>query len=124
MTEIPATNSNSHISEKIKISKIFNPFSKPTWYFLFLEKKKDWLDSLNISEVLDSEKFSYLNVKKQLLHNNLRQWAHSRVPNTAQIYMAALLSYFSINPRQIESENMPVNEIENLRTFCKQVDAQ
>ena len=92
--------------------------------FSLFGKKKDWLDSLNISEVLDSEKFSYLNVKKQLLHNNLREWAHSRVPNTAQIYMAALLSYFSINPRQIESENMPVNEIENLRTFCKHVDAQ
>ena len=41
---------------------------------------------------MDTEKRSYLNAKKQLFQNNIQQWAHSRVQNTAQIGMGALLS--------------------------------
>ena len=81
-------------------------------------RKKRQVDSLNISEVFDADKYTYLNAKKQLFQNNLREWPHSQVPNLAKICMADLLSKFLINPRQIESENMPLNKIENLRTAC------
>ena len=72
------------------ISGIFNSFFKDKWNFLFLEEK-DQLHSLNIYEVINSEKYSYLNAKKQLFQNKLPERAHSRFPDTAQICMAALL---------------------------------
>ena len=55
-------------------------------------KEKDQFDSLDISEFIDSEKCSYSSPKNQLFQNTLEQWTCSRVPNTAQISMAALLS--------------------------------
>ena len=80
------------LSQKRKlISGIFVAFLKSAWNFVYFEKKNQ-LQSLNIFGVLHSEKFSSLNVKKQLLQNKLRAWAHSRFPNTAQIGMAAVLS--------------------------------
>ena len=39
-------------------------------------------------------------------------------PNTAQISIAALFSYFPINPRQIDLKNMSLNQVQNLRTAC------
>ena len=41
------------------------PFLKSTWNFVSLQKKEQ-PDSLNISEVIDSEKYSYWNAKKQV----------------------------------------------------------
>ena len=71
-----------HISQKGEtISGTFGTFFKSVWNFAYLEKK-DQLHILNISEVIDSKKRSYLNAKKQLFQNNLQQWTHSRVPNT------------------------------------------
>ena len=105
-----------YISQKGKtISGIFNTFLKSTWKFVYLGKK-DQLDSLNISDVFDAKKYSSLNVKKQIFQNNLQDWAHSRIPNTAQISLAVLFSKFSINPRQSELEKMSLNHIENLRS--------
>ena len=76
----------THISEKRKIIfGTFIEFSKSGWNFVHLEKQ-DQLDSLNISEVIDSAKRSYLNVKQQLLQNNFRERANSRVPNAAEIF--------------------------------------
>ena len=107
-----------HITQKAKIIfGIFIAFLKSTWYFVHL-LKEDQLDSLIISQVIDSEKYSYLNAKKQLFQNNLLEWAHSFVPNTAQVCMAVLLCKFSINPRQIELENMSQNHIKNRWTVC------
>ena len=59
--------------------------------FIYLENK-DQLDSVNISEVMDSAKCSYLNAKKELFQNTFRDWTCSRFPNTAKISMAELLS--------------------------------
>ena len=56
-----------------------------------LFRKKDQLDSLIIFEVIDSEKYSYLNAKEQLFQNNLRECAHSLVPNTLQVCLEQLL---------------------------------
>ena len=41
-----------------------------------------------------------------------------RFPSTAQICTESFLSQFSILPRQIELENISVNQIENVKTFC------
>ena len=79
------------LSEKGRIiSAIFIAFLKSAWNSLYLEKKYQ-LHSLNISEVIDSEKCFFLNVKKQLFQNNLRESKCSRVPNTAEILLVTLL---------------------------------
>ena len=60
------------LSEKRKIiSGIFIAFLKSTINLLYLEKNY-LLDTLNISEVIDSEKSFYLNSKKQLFQKTLR----------------------------------------------------
>ena len=60
------------LSEKRKIiSGIFIAFLKSTMNLLYLEKNY-LLDTLNISEVIDSEKSFYLNSKKQLFQKTLR----------------------------------------------------
>ena len=79
-------------------------------YFRHLTKslcillKKDQLHRLNISELIDSEKCGYLNAWKVLFSDTVRESTCSRVLNTAEITMPALLSYISINPRYIELE--------------------
>ena len=65
-------------------------------------KKKDVLDRSNICEVIDFKKCAYLNGKKLLFYNTLRESTSSGVPNTAQICAASLLSEISINLRQNE----------------------
>ena len=74
-------------------------------------QKKDQLHSFNISEVIDSEKCGYLNARKLLFQNTLRESTRSRVKNTAEINMAALLSQISINLKHVEFENISVNQI-------------
>ena len=54
--------------------------------------------------------------QKQLFPNTLCESTCLRVSNTAQIIMTAFLSTFLINPRQIELENMSLDQIENFRT--------
>ena len=106
----------TYLSEKPKIvSAIFITYLKSTRKFFHLEKNYR-LHSINISEVLHSEKYSYLNAKKQLFQNTLQEWTCSRVPNTAQMFIGALFSYFFINTTQIELENMSLNQTENLRS--------
>ena len=108
----------TYLSEKRKIiSAIFTAYLKSTRKFVYFEKN-DQLDSLNISEVIYSKKCFYFNAKKQLFQNTLRRWTCSLVPNTAQVLMAAFLSYFCIYWRQIELENMSLIQIKNLRTVC------
>ena len=114
----------TQLSEKLKQnSGIFIAFLKSTWNFAYSEKK-DHFDRLNISEFFHSEKCSYLNAKKQLFQNTLWQWTCSRVPNTAQICMAVLLSHFSIDPWQIDFKNMSLNQMENLQTVSRHVDGR
>ena len=65
-------------------------------------QKKDQLLSLNISEVIHSKKCGYLNARKLLFQNTLRESTCSRDANTAVISTVPLLSYFSINPAEID----------------------
>ena len=81
-----------YLFQKPKINfAVFIAFLKSTQKFVYLQKNHQ-LDSLNISEVIDSEKCSYLNAKKQLFQKTIRDSPSWRVPNTAQICMAVLLS--------------------------------
>ena len=74
-------------------------------------EKKDQLYKFNISEVIDSEKCGYLNARKLLFQNTLPESMWSRVLNTANLIMAALLSERSIDPPHIELEKISVSEI-------------
>ena len=55
-------------------------------------EKKDQRYTLNIWEVIDSEKCGYLNAQKLLFQNTLPESTCSQVLNTAERTMAALLS--------------------------------
>ena len=74
-------------------------------------RKKDQLYSLKIWQVTDSEKCGYLNARKLLFQNNLRESTCSRVLNSADTTMEALLSEISIDPTHIELGEISVNEI-------------
>ena len=71
--------------------EIFVPFLQSRQNFAHF-KGKDELHRLNISEVIKYEKCRYLNDRKLLFQNTLRESTCSRVPNIAQICTAALLS--------------------------------
>ena len=73
--------------------------------------EKDKVHRLNIFEVIDSEKCGYLNVRKLPFQNTLRESTCTRVLNTAETTMAALLSERSIDPPHIELEKISVSEI-------------
>ena len=70
---------------------IFIPFSQSTDNYEHFEKK-DKLHSLNILEVINSEKCGCLNTLKLLFQNTLPESKCSRLPNTAEIYTTARLS--------------------------------
>ena len=74
-------------------------------------EKKDQLHSLNIWEVIESEKCGYLNARTAPVLNTLPESTRSRVRNTAEICTVALLSKFPISQRQIEIGNMSANQI-------------
>ena len=62
-------------------------------------QKKDEYHSLVISRVNDSERGGYLNVYKVLLQNTIRWSMCYRVPNTAEMSSAPLLTYFVMNSK-------------------------
>ena len=84
--------------------------------------RKDRLYSLNISEVIHSDKYGYLNGHKLLFQNILRGSTSSRVLDTADTTMAALISELSFDPRHIECENISFSEISNDRTAWEHVE--
>ena len=104
------------ISQKRKrFSENFIAFLKSAQYFGHFERK-DLLHSINILEIIDHEKCSYFNVRNLLFYKTLLERTCSRVTNTGKTYTAAPLSYFSINLKEIDLENISFSHIENLRT--------
>ena len=79
--------------------------------------------SLCIGEIIDSKRRCYLNVKKVLFQNTLQQSTCCKVPNTAEICTAPLLSYSLIIPRIIELENASLSQISNLIPFVNTLTA-
>ena len=95
--------------ERKTFSGIFVAFSQSPQSFVHFEKKNH-LYKLNILEVIHSEKYGYLNARKLLFQNTLRESMCSRPLNTAETTTAALLLELSIDPRNIELENISVRE--------------
>ena len=65
-------------------SLFFIAFLKSTLKFEYLEKK-DQSQSLSITEIINCETGSYLNVQKAIFHATLGKATCQRVPNTAEI---------------------------------------
>ena len=63
-------------------------------------EEKDPIHTSNILGVIESKKWGYLNARKLPFYNTLQESLCSRVRNTDEFCIAALLSYFSINGRQ------------------------
>ena len=80
-------------------------------------ENKDQLYSLNILEVSDSEKCGYMNARKPLFQNNIRESTCSRVLDTADTTMAALLLKLSIDSTHIQLEKVSVSEIKIFKTI-------
>ena len=74
-------------------------------------EKKDQLYSSNITQISDSGKCCYLDAGKLLFQNTLRESTCSRVLNTADRNMEALLLELSIDPTHTELEKIAVSEI-------------
>ena len=65
-------------------SRFFIAFVKSTLNFESFEKKHH-SQSLSVTEVINCETVSYLNVQKAIFHAMLRQTTCLPVPNTAEI---------------------------------------
>ena len=74
-------------------------------------EKKDQHHSLNISKVIESEKYGYLNARKLPFWNTFEKSTCSWVTITAQISTAGVTSQFSIKPRQIHLESISFCEM-------------
>ena len=74
--------------------------------------------------MINSEKYGYLNARKLLFQNTLRESTSSRVLNTSERTMGALLSELSIDPRHIDLENMSLSEIWRVRTVWQHVECR
>ena len=106
------------LSQKQKIfSAIFIAFIKPTWNLEHFDKKGE-SPSFSISQSIDSERGGYLNVQSALLQNTFRQSTCSWIPNTVEISTTSLLSYCSMNMREIKLKKVSLSEIWNFRTVC------
>ena len=79
-------------------------------------EERDQLHSLNIFEVIEAEKCSYFNTRKIHFLNSFKQSTCSEDGNTDGTCTGALLSQFSINPGNIELENISLSQIRRLRT--------
>ena len=107
--------STAIIYKRKTFSQNFIAFSQSPQNFVQFAKKRQAY-KLNISEVIDSEKYGYLNAQKLLFQNTLRESTSSRILNTAWTTMVALLPELSIDARHVELKNMSVSEIWNVRT--------
>ena len=66
------TSSNAHISETENFSGFFIAFLKSTLNLEYLERK-DQSHSLSITEIINCETGSYLNIQKAIFHAILPQ---------------------------------------------------
>ena len=87
-------------------------------------QKKGEIYKLNISEVIYYQKYVYLNAQKLLFQSNLWESTSSRVLNTSETTMAALLLEFAIIGRHTELKNISVSEIWNVRTLWQNVECR
>ena len=60
-------------------------------------EKKDQSQSLSITEIINCETGSYLNVQKAIFHETLRKTTYERVPHTAEISTEPVSYHSSLN---------------------------
>ena len=101
-------------SKPLIFFQILISFFKATKKLSHFEKKVQ-LHTLNIPEVVNSEECGYLNAWKLQFQNTLRKSMCSRVPNIAETFTAALLSWFSNNFRATKFEKISHSHIWNRR---------
>ena len=90
--------SSKPISRKPKtFSGFFITFLKSTLNLEYFEKK-DQSHSLSITEIINCETGSYLNVQMAIFHATLRQITCYRIPNTADISTKPISCHSSFNP--------------------------
>ena len=68
-------------------------------------EKKYQVQSLNISELIDSEKHGYLNARKLPFYNTCGESTCSWVINTAEISTAALSLFFCVKLTELDLKN-------------------
>ena len=86
-------------SMKLKTcSLLFIAFLTSTLNLEYFQKKNHSY-SLSITEIINCETGSYLNVQNAIFHATLRQTTCYRVPNTAEISTKPASYYSSINLR-------------------------
>ena len=91
-------------------SRFFIAFLKSTLNLEHFEKN-DQSYSLSITEIINCETGSYLNVQKAIFHATLRQTTCYRFPNTAEISTEPVSYYYSINLRYWEYEKVDPSQI-------------
>ena len=79
-------------------SRLFIAFVKSTLNLEYLEKKLEY-HSLSITEIINCEIGTYLNVQKANFHAKLRQTSCYRFANTAEISTEPAPKHSSINLR-------------------------
>ena len=91
-------------------SRFFIAFLKSTLNLEYLEKK-DQSQGLSITEIINCETGSYLNVQKAIFHATLRQTTCYRVPKTAEISTEPVSYHSSINLGKEEKERVGPSQI-------------
>ena len=79
-------------------SRFFIEFLKSTLNFDYFEEK-DQSQSLSVTEIINCETGSYLNVQKAIFQETLPKTTCERVPNTAEISTEPVSYHSSINLR-------------------------
>ena len=91
-----AKSPNADIGETENFSGFFIAFLKSALNLEYFERK-DQPQSLNLTEIINCETGSYLNVQKAIFHATLWQTTCQRVQNTAEISTKSVSYQFSIN---------------------------
>ena len=106
------------LSEKLKLfAEILFPFSKYSSNFEHFETKDD-IQSQCICEIIDCQRYGSRNVWLVSFQSTLWQWTCPSVPNTYQICMKPLLSYFLVTVSKIYPEEFSITDILTFRTLC------
>ena len=91
-------------------SRLFIAFQKSMLNLEYF-RKKDQSHSLSITEIINCETGSYLNVQKGIFHATLRQTTCERIPNTTEISTELDSYHSSINAIYWEQENVGPSQI-------------
>ena len=103
-------------------SRYFIPFPKSSLNLEYFEKKNQCY-SLSITEIINRETGSYLNVQKGIFHAKIRQTTCYRFPNTAEINWEHISYHSSIDLRYWEWERLVLVTFELLGQFVKTLTA-